>query len=65
MELEDSGGTRLIRGCGRPLSTTVSRRPEMCRVVEALLSEAVDAKVRQCCRQGDRPSCCFEVPSAA
>lgn len=65
VELEARAGTRVIRGRGCPLSATVSRRPEACRVVEALLSEVVGAPVRQCCRHGDRPSCCFEVPPAA
>jgi len=65
VELEQQGGTQIIRGCGCPLSATVTKRPEACRVVEVLLSEVVGAEVRQCCRHGDRPSCCFEVPPAA
>jgi predicted ArsR family transcriptional regulator len=65
VELEEHGEMRVIRGCGCPLSTTVSGRPEACHVVEVLLSEIVGTKVRQCCRHGDRPSCCFEVPPAA
>jgi predicted ArsR family transcriptional regulator len=65
VELEEHGGVRVIRGCGCPLSATVARRPEACHVVEALLSEVVGTRVRQCCRHGDRPSCCFEVPPAA
>ncbi len=64
VELEPGQGGPVIRGCGCPLSDAVSRRPEACRVVEALLSEVVGTRVRQCCRHGDRPSCCFEVPSA-
>lgn len=65
VELENRDGRLVIRGCACPLSSTVARRPEACRVVEALLSEVIGAKVRQCCRQGDKPSCCFEVPPAA
>jgi predicted ArsR family transcriptional regulator len=63
--IEERGGMRVIQGCGCPLSVAVSRRPEICRAVEALLSAVVGVQVRQCCRQGDRPSCCFEVPPAA
>ena len=56
----------VIRGCGGcPLSATVSRRPELCRAVEALLSEFIGAPVRQNCEHGDRPRCRFEVPTAA
>jgi predicted ArsR family transcriptional regulator len=65
VELEESEGMLLIRGCACPLSSAVSRRPETCQVVESLLSEVIGTRVRQCCRHGDRPSCCFRVPPAA
>lgn len=59
-------GALVIRGCGGcPLSATVSRRPELCRAVESLLSEFVGVPVRQRCEHGERPRCRFEVPSAA
>jgi predicted ArsR family transcriptional regulator len=61
VDLENQDGTLVIRGCSCPLSSAVARRPEACQVVEALLSEVIGVKVRQCCRHGDRPSCCFEV----
>jgi predicted ArsR family transcriptional regulator len=60
-ELEDRDGTAVIRGCGCPLASAVARRPETCRAIEALLGEIVGAPVLQCCRHGDRPSCCFEI----
>lgn len=65
VELEDRDGAPVIRGCGCPLSAVVAGRPETCRLVEALLSEVVGAKVRQRCHHGERPSCCFELPPAA
>lgn len=65
VELEDRDGAPVIRGCGCPLSAVVAGRPETCRLVEALLSEVVGAKVRQRCNHGERPSCCFELPPAA
>ena len=64
-ELEEDGPAPVIRGCGCPLSAAGAERPETCRAVESLLSEVVGAPVRQCCRQGLRPSCCFEVAPAA
>lgn len=64
-ELEEQPDGWVIRGYGCPLSATVSRHPETCRAVEALLREVVGPELVQCCRHGDRPSCCFEVPPAA
>lgn len=59
--LEEGDGATVIRGCGCPLASVVARRPETCRAFEALLTEVVGMPVRQHCRQGERPSCCFEV----
>ena len=63
-ELEE-GDVPVIRGCGCPLGATVAVRPKTCHAVEALLTEIVGAPVRQRCRRGERPSCCFEVGPAA
>lgn len=63
--LEDGPAGAKIRGYGCPLAVAVARRPEACRAVEALLREVVGSELRQCCRHGDRPSCCFEVPDPA
>lgn len=60
--LESHGSSYLIRGCGCPVSAAVSRRPETCRLVQALLSDVTGAQVGQCCEQGPRPQCCFTVP---
>jgi predicted ArsR family transcriptional regulator len=54
-----------LRGSGCPLSATVSRRPEACRAVQGLLAELVGVPVTLCCERGERPRCCFTVPSAA
>jgi predicted ArsR family transcriptional regulator len=62
--LDEDGPTAVIRGCGCPLGAAVADRPETCRAVESLLTEIVGSPLRQCCRQGDRPSCCFEVAGA-
>ena len=64
-ELEERDGAWVIRGYGCPLAATVSRRPETCRAVESLMREIVGPDLVQCCRHGERPSCCFEVPPAA
>ena len=62
--LEEGEGGAIIRSCGCPLASAVARRPEVCRAFEALVSEVAGAPARQCCRHGDRPSCCFEIAAA-
>lgn len=65
-ELDRRDGKLVIRGCGGcPLSSATSGRPELCLAVESLLSEYVGARVQECCEQGDRPRCQFEIPAAA
>jgi predicted ArsR family transcriptional regulator len=59
--LTEQDGTSIIQGCGCPLAAAVARRPETCRAVESLMSQVIGLQVRHCCRQGERPSCCFEV----
>ena len=65
VDVEESGGSLTIRGSGCPLSAAVSRRPELCQAVEALVSEISGMPLMQCCRHGERPSCCFSMEPAA
>ena len=65
IELDRADGNAIIRGFGCPLAVAIERRPEACLAVQTLLSEVIGTGVRQCCRHGDRPSCCFEIPPAA
>jgi hypothetical protein len=39
----------------------VDERHEACHLVEELVSEVVEASVRECCDRGDRPRCAFRV----
>ena len=65
-QLDRSEGKLVIRGCGGcPLSSATSRRPQLCRALESLLSEYVGASIRECCNRGERPRCHFEIPTAA
>lgn len=68
-EVELKNGALVIRGCGGcPLSAATAHRPELCRAIEALLTEYVGAPVAECCERGERPRCRFEVrevPTAA
>lgn len=61
-EIERQNGGFVIRGYGCLLSQAVHRRPEVCRAMESLLTQLVEAPVRECCkRDGERPQCCFEI----
>jgi predicted ArsR family transcriptional regulator len=62
--VEKSNGGLIIRGYGCLLSAAVHGRPEVCRAIESLLTELLEAPVRECCERGERPRCCFEVPAA-
>ena len=65
-QVDRSEGKFVIRGCGGcPLSSATSRRPELCRALESLLTEYVGAPVEECCDRGERPRCHFEIPIAA
>jgi predicted ArsR family transcriptional regulator len=61
-EIERLDGGFVIRGYGCLLSQAVHRRPEVCRAMESLLTELVEAPVHECCDRGsERPRCCFEI----
>jgi predicted ArsR family transcriptional regulator len=65
--IEKLNGGLVIRGHACLLSAAVHGRPEVCRAIESLLAELIDAPVRECCERGERPRCCFEIgpPDAA
>ena len=60
-QVEQLNGGYVIRGHGCLLSAAVHGRPEVCRAIESLLTELVEAPVRECCERGTRPRCCFEI----
>jgi predicted ArsR family transcriptional regulator len=65
--IEKLDGGLVIRGHACLLAAAVHGRPEVCRAIESLLAELIDAPVRECCQRGERPRCCFEIgaPDAA
>ena len=65
VEVEQGAQGYTIRGCGCPLSAAVSKRPETCGVVEALLEQFIGEDVEQRCDHGERPSCRFVVTNGA
>jgi predicted ArsR family transcriptional regulator len=56
-----SEGKDFIRGNGCPLAAATSQHPEACLIAESLLTEIIGAPVKECCKHGPNPSCCFEV----
>jgi DeoR family transcriptional regulator, suf operon transcriptional repressor len=60
-QVEKLNGGYVIRGYGCLLAAAVHGRPEVCRAIESLLAELVEAPVRECCERGARPRCCFEI----
>jgi DeoR family suf operon transcriptional repressor len=63
-EIEGRGRGFVIRGHGCLLAEAVHGRPEVCRVMESLLSELLEVPVRECCERGEHPRCCFEIATA-
>jgi predicted ArsR family transcriptional regulator len=61
-KLLESDGKRFIRGSGCPLSAVTAYHPEACLIAEALVSEIVGIRVRECCDHGETPRCRFEIP---
>jgi DeoR family transcriptional regulator, suf operon transcriptional repressor len=64
-EVQRVNGTFVIRGHGCLLAAAIHGRPEVCRAMESLLSELVEAPVHECCERGERPRCCFEIAASA
>ena len=58
--VERNGGF-VIRGVGCPLAALTGKHPAVCRAMESLLTELLDAEVRECCDREARPRCCFEI----
>ena len=63
-ELEEHGDTVLIRGYSCPLTAVVAGHPEVCRMIESLLTELTSVPIHEHCDRGDSPRCCFEAALA-
>ena len=60
-EIEADAGSLTIQGFGCLLASAVGEQPAVCRAMESLLEELLDAPVTECCERGERPRCCFTV----
>jgi predicted ArsR family transcriptional regulator len=63
-ELEERDGALIIRGYSCPLARVTPDHPEVCRMAETLITEVAGVPVYERCDRGDRPRCCFEVPTS-
>jgi predicted ArsR family transcriptional regulator len=63
-ELEERGGSFVIRGYSCLLAGVAPDHPEVCRMAETLLTELAGVPVYEHCDRGERPRCCFEVAPA-
>jgi predicted ArsR family transcriptional regulator len=59
--VEQSGDAYRIVGRACPLASAVEADPCVCSVVTALVSNVIDADVRERCDRSGRPKCCFEI----
>ncbi len=59
--LHESEGKHFIRGNGCPLAAVTGRHPEACLIAESLLTQIIDAPVKERCIHGAVPSCRFQV----
>jgi predicted ArsR family transcriptional regulator len=60
-ELEERDGGFVIRGYSCPLAGVTQEHPEVCRMVETLITELAGVPVYEHCDRGERPRCCLEV----
>jgi len=63
-EVQESDGTLSIRGHACPLADAVRSHPSTCEAARSLVSEMVQARVREVCEKGLRPRCRFEIDAA-
>jgi predicted ArsR family transcriptional regulator len=60
-ELEERDGGFVIRGYSCPLAGLTQEHPEVCRMVETLITELAGVPVYEHCDRGERPRCCLAV----
>jgi predicted ArsR family transcriptional regulator len=59
--VEKAGKINIIKGRGCPIAAATAYHPEACLIAESLLREITGRSVKENCRRGPQPSCCFEI----
>ncbi len=60
-ELEKNDGKLIVRCHDCPLALAAAGHPEMCRLMESMLSGLLDVRVKQRCNPDPMPQCVFEI----
>jgi predicted ArsR family transcriptional regulator len=60
-QVERSNGGFVIRSASCPLAAVSAAHPEVCQLGQALVAHVIGVPVRERCRRGPSPQCCFEV----
>jgi predicted ArsR family transcriptional regulator len=65
VRLEERDRHLFIQGNDCPLANLSVKHAEICGMAEALLTEILQKRVRQCCKRSGSPQCCFEIEDGA
>jgi predicted ArsR family transcriptional regulator len=60
-ELEERDGSFVIHSYSCPLGGVAPDHPEVCGMVETMITELAEVAVYEHCDRGERPRCCFET----
>jgi predicted ArsR family transcriptional regulator len=60
-ELDERDGSVIIRAYSCPLTAVVPAHPEVCRIVEALITELAGVPVHEHCGRSERPRWCLDA----
>ena len=63
-QLEEQEGTLVIQGYSCPLAAVTVDHPEVCHMIETLVTEVAGVPVNERCARSERPRCCFEVATS-
>lgn len=63
-EAREVDGALVVKSWSCPLALVSPERPELCTLVESLLTEVIGVSVRERCDRRPPPRCCFEVIAA-
>ncbi len=64
-KIERQDGQLFICGDSCPLAAVSATHPQVCQLVETLLTEIIGTTAQVCCKYGATPQCCFEITTAS
>jgi predicted ArsR family transcriptional regulator len=60
-ESQKSDGKLIVRCFDCPLTIAAVGHPQVCRLIETMLADLLEVRVKQRCRAEPSPECCFEI----